>query len=292
MLCPRRVWHTLPPFEVRRPTVAEVLQDLRETSPDDALPRRVEEASLNAWPALQQVLLDGWVLRFSKGFTRRANSVTPVYRSTQPPLEKIRYCENLYAREGLPTYFRLTTWQDADGLDEALAGRGYAQQESARVLHRSLATGTLAPGPGFTLAPLGSFLATYTELTGLKGHLENSGLDGQAAANLHGSVLRAIRGETVFGLLADGGQPVACGMAVVEGELAGLFDIVTHPDCRRRGYGRILVQSLLAHATAMGASHAYLQVLADNVPALALYDGLGFSTLYEYWYRVSQRPLP
>ena len=204
--------------------------------------------------------------------------------------EKVRYCENLYAREGLPTYFRLTTLPGADGLDEVLAERGYAREESARVLHRDLATGTLAPGPGFTLAPLGSFLTTYTELSGLKGHLENSGLDGEAAAALHGSVLRAIRGETVFGLLADGGQPVACGMAVVEGELAGLFDIVTHPDSRRRGYGRILVQSLLAHAAAMGASHAYLQVLADNTPALVLYDGLGFGTLYEYWYRATRRP--
>ena len=272
------------------PTVAEVLQALGETTADVALRRRVEEASLNAWPALQQMLLDGWVLRFSKGFTRRANSVTPVYPSTQPIPDKVRYCENLYARDGLPTYFRLTTLRDADGLDNVLAERGYAQQEAARVLHRTLATGTLAPGPGFALAPLGSFLATYTELTGLKGHLENSGLDGQAAAALHGSVLRAIRGETVFGLLVDGGRPVACGMAVVEGELAGLFDIVTHPDSRRRGYGRLLVQSLLAHATAMGASHAYLQVLADNAPALALYDGLGFSTLYEYWYRVSRQP--
>ena len=268
--------------------MAEVLQALGEATPDDALPRRVEEASLNAWPALQQVLLDGWVLRFSKGFTRRANSVTPLYPSTQPMQEKVRYCENLYAREGLPTYFRLTTLVDAGGLDGILAERGYAQQDSTLVLHRPLATGTLAPGPGFALAPLGSFLATYTELTGLKGHLENSGLDGQAAAALHGSVLRAIRGDTVFGLLADSGQHVACGMAVVEGELAGLFDIVTHPASRRRGYGRILVKSLLAHAAAMGASHAYLQVLADNAPAIALYDGLGFSTLYEYWYRVSQ----
>ena len=301
------------------PTVAEVLQALGETTADDALRRRVEEASLNAWPALQQMLLDGWVLRFSKGFTRRANSVTPVYPSTQPIPDKVRYCENLYAREGLPTYFRLTTLRDADGLDEVLAVRGYAQQGAARVLHRTLAglrpsknppssdgqrmqpdcepkprsrklAGTLASGPGFALAPLGSFLATYTELTGLKGHLENSGLDGQAAAALHGSVLRAIRGETVFGLLVDDGRPVACGMAVVEGELAGLFDIVTHPDSRRRGYGRLLVQSLLAHAAAMGASHAYLQVLADNAPALALYDGLGFSTLYEYWYRVPRQP--
>lgn len=269
--------------------VAEVVEALENAAAAPGLSRRVEEASLNAWPALQQVLLDGWVLRFSKGFTRRANSVTPVYPATQPALEKIRLCENLYAREGLPTFFRLTSLGDSAGLDQTLIDRGYELEEAAHVLHRRLETGTLAPGPGFAMAPLGSFLATYTELSGLRGHLERGDLDPQAAVTLHGSVLRAIRAETVFGVLSDGGQPVACGMAVVEGEVAGLFDIVTDQERRRRGYGRLLVQSLLAHAAAMGASHAYLQVLADNAPALALYEGLDFGKLYEYWYRVSKR---
>src|SRR6059058_4117680 len=69
-----------------------------------ALEWRVEETCLNAWPALREVLLDGWVLRFSEGLTRRTNSANPLRPVSHADLQA---CEMLYRRLGLPTIFRV-----------------------------------------------------------------------------------------------------------------------------------------------------------------------------------------
>ena len=248
------------------------------------LARRVEEASLNAWPALHQMLLDGWVLRFSRGFTKRANSVTPLYAAEHDPLEKVRYCEELYARERLSTIFRLTTFSEEDGLDELLADRGYQSIDPTQVLHRPLATREFDFAGAFSTVPVASFLAAYAVL-------HEPDIDARAAratSELHRAILKGIRAETVFGSIVEDGEPVACGMAVVEREVVGLFDVVVHPRCRRRGHGRALVESLLDHAVEKGARIAYLQVLQGNAAARSLYAGLGFEPLYEYQYRVSK----
>ena len=38
---------------------------------------QVEETELNAWPALKEIYLDGWIQRFSSGVSRPANSAQP-----------------------------------------------------------------------------------------------------------------------------------------------------------------------------------------------------------------------
>src|SRR5690349_24012374 len=93
----------------------------------------IEEVSLNAWASLQTMLYDGWVIRFANGYTKRANSVNPLYPSNIDIEEKLRFCENLYREKNLPLVFKLTPLVYPHDLDERLAERGYQRDSRTSV---------------------------------------------------------------------------------------------------------------------------------------------------------------
>jgi GNAT superfamily N-acetyltransferase len=255
--------------------VTPVEQTLQPTAASQ-LSRRVEEASINAWPAMQQLLFDGWLLRFAQGFTKRANSVIPLYPGEEPLAQKVRFCENLYARGRLKTIFRLTSIGDHESLDGFLHRRGYVHRDSTEVLTVTLEQRPLS-SPDLCLLPAERWLEVYGDLTGMPA----------TARALHGAILRGIPLPCAYAAVGNVEAPLACGLAVLEQDLVGLFDVVTHPRARRAGRGTELVASLLAWAYDHGARRAYLQMVADNHPAGRLYGKLGFEPLYRYWYRIS-----
>ena len=95
--------------------------------------RDIEEFTFNAWPCLRQVLLDGWVLRFAGGYTRRSNSVNPLYPGRLDALDKVRTCEQMFERAGLPPVFKLTPASYPPGLDRVLLDAAYSKEPGASV---------------------------------------------------------------------------------------------------------------------------------------------------------------
>ena len=89
--------------------------------------------------------------------------------------------------------------------------------------------------------------------------------------------------DDFYRLVGDDYRPVK-----LEDDHAGLFALKTADAWRGRGLGRAIVAALLAEARRRGAATAYLQVTANNGPALALYRRFGFGTAYEYWYRARE----
>ena len=239
--------------------------------------RLIEELSLNAWPAAQTLHFDGWVLRFSGGYTRRANSINPLYPAQLDLDEKIRDCEAHYRAQGLPVIFKITPDAQPAGLDAHLAGLGYRQDAVTSVQTLQLSGWDQQPS-GVTFSPEATpaWEDAFARMSGIP----------ERSRAAHREILRAILPQACYAALHAEGRAAACGLAVLQAGYVGLYDIVTDAACRRMGFGERLVRGLLGWATEQGARMAYLQVMLNNPPALRLYEKIGFQEQYRYWYRV------
>ena len=233
---------------------------------------------MNAWPALQTVLYDGWVLRFADGYTRRANSVNPLYASTIDVNSKISCCEKVYKQQGLRTIFKMTEEVYPPDLDSVLEDRGYAREAETSV--QTLTLDSVKPNTDVRVE-----IGEIVDDTWLDAFFRMSGADKK-----HINTLRSMLGSNIQGRciarVRDGSTIVACGIGVREEKTVGLFDIIVDRNLRGRGLGRAVTERILAWAKDAGLEISYLQVMVDNTVARELYRRLGFREIYRYWYRV------
>lgn len=242
----------------------------------------IEDASLNASAPPQQRWLDGWLVRFSPGKAQRARSINAVAAGRLPMQTKLALAEAVYREAGLPMLVRITPFSLPRELDAHLALHGWVQHDLTVVMVCPALGGMTAPEPPGDCAwqPL-----SHSGMAQAVGALRGSPLAQQQA---HAERLE--RAPVPFSALAlrrrIDGAVLACGQFAREGELVGLYDVFTAEPARRQGLASALCRRLLAQARNEGARIAYLQVSADNTPAIAAYRKLGFSEGYRYHYRV------
>jgi len=234
--------------------------------------------TMSAWPALRTILYDGWVMRFSDGFTRRANSVSPLYPSTLDINQKITTCEGIYKSLGQPTVFKMTEDIHPDSLDGILNERGYAINAPTSVQIADLDD---------TDSTSDSDIVVTEQLDDhwLDQFFRKSGLDERYLVTLREMLGRIISKRGLFSIAA-GDDVIAFGLAVMDSDYVGLYDILTDRNYRRQGLGRRISREMMRWGKANGAKTAYLQVMLNNPPALRLYDEIGFKEAYKYWYRL------
>ncbi|MEV6770476.1 GNAT family N-acetyltransferase [Nocardia sp. NPDC051030] len=240
--------------------------------------RALEAAAADGWPGVQRAWIDGWLLRAGTGYTGRANSAVPLGGSEGPALastEALHRIGEWYTAHGLPLQLLLP-----DRL--AAVPSGWRTWNETLVLAADIETLPLPEGPPmvrFTPEPDGAWLSMH----------RHRGGDTDVGSTPVVEVLTAVRdGEVGFAALGLP-TPVAIGRAAVttapDGRRwVGLTCVAVGAAHRRRGLGALLCAEMIRWGQARGATHAYVQVEADNEAAVALYREMGFLEHHAYRY--------
>lgn len=87
--------------------------------------------------------------------------------------------------------------------------------------------------------------------------------------------LRVQRDMFLVGL--EGSRLIAAVMAGYEGHRGWINYLAVAPDCRRSGYGRLLMEEAEARLRALDCSKINLQVRTSNADVIEFYKRIGFS---------------
>lgn len=242
---------------------------------------RILRAAMSAWPAERGIYRDGWYFRQSEDPTKRVNSVWPLAAKDCGSLdERIDAAETWYRDLGQSAIFQLTASSAPADLDRALERRGYGILDPSRVNRLELA---YMPFDDHIPAGFQVELECRPTQLVMNALLPNST---PAQARLaRARLFNAIGKPRAFAVVTMKGVPVAGGLAVVDEDLAGLFNMHTHTQSRRQGLARAVLGRLLRWSRNLGAKTAYLQIDNRNDAAIRLYAGHGFRHDFDYHYR-------
>lgn len=241
--------------------------------------RLIEEMAANAWPSLVQQQLGTWRLRAANGVTRRANSVLPL--GEMPPYERwLDKVAAFYDRHNLPVRFQVSE-ASPPTLTTLLDGLNFTTEALTSV--RTAPCHTVLERCQ-TPRQFQIITSDHLQSDWLEAFMRIEGFEEWKRQTYH-QIMSAIAPPALFVQALNDGEPVGIGMAVSERGWAGLFNIATAVEHRRKGISTQVVSRLAEWALQSSATDLYLQVMETNRPAIAMYDRLGFTHRYHYHYR-------
>ena len=255
-----------------------------------------ERRALLGWPPVEAEPLGSWVLRAADGFSARANSVLAVGSPGVPLDDAVAAVRAFYSARGLPAWAQVVVGSAAEA---ELAARGWVPArpgeadsefqlasvaQLSRALRRVGASGRPHPAESAlvvgTTPPSRRVWSASVAPTASAGWLA----DDQRALATPAAARAVLEGPAEVAFVSVGSPLVAKGRVSVADDWAGITDVWVSPEHRRQGLALVVMAALVEWAAERGARTAYLQTRGDNPAALALYEGLGFTTHHTYRY--------
>ncbi|HBD94606.1 MAG TPA: hypothetical protein DDY71_16675 [Spirochaetia bacterium] len=239
-----------------------------------------EELSFSEWPSHETLFYDNWIIRISDGYTKRANSINTIYGNGEVELyEKLNFCEDLFHKANIKPTFKLTILDQNKYLDSILEKRGYEIVEPSVVMKRDLDL-------TYNISNLNYQIFSNLDINWLDEFAKVKKMNNQDRSNFQ-IISEKISGIVFHIILKDNNNDiVSLGTGAIQRNQLGILNIHTVENSRSIGYGSKLMNIILSEGVKFGAKASYLQVVKNNKAASKLYTNLGYSEVYEYWYRV------
>ncbi|MEW9698855.1 GNAT family N-acetyltransferase [Paenibacillus sp. SI8] len=245
----------------------------------------LDAIAANTWPAEATGTFEHWQLRSSKGITKRANSVLAIGDYPKSP-DWLHQIEAHYQALGLPALYHVSG-ASPEGLDAILEAEGYAIEfpcflmtADCEEVKQRASQAMASKNP----EAVDIVWANHADTAWLDAFMQLEQFP-PLRRTFYADLLERMPTPKGFLKLVYENQTVALGTAIVEDSLAGFVNVVVNEAYRGRGFGYALLHAMTAWSIENGASSQYLQVVADNRPAVSLYSNLGYNKLYRYHYR-------
>jgi ribosomal protein S18 acetylase RimI-like enzyme len=248
---------------------------------DKEVIRTVQERANNIWPAEFSYFLNGWIIRFSKGVTWRANSVLPLNYWGENISEDIKKVEEIYKQFNSSSKFMLHDHHDPSELHSLLIKAAYKSVMPTDVMGKLLMDIDIQNNDNgykyhFMVNRDPEWYSALTRLSPNRSPYKMT-IIGEIIDRVHipqKSFFYALNKSDIIGVA----------LAIIDNGYMGIMNLTVDPEYRNQGVATNLIRQTIKWGKNYNTKWLFLQVEKSNTSARKLYEKIGLDDWYSYTY--------